>query len=64
MNAIGRSYRYPNHKKKFKLIEIINGFVYVFECGHRCTHNVFSDLIDCQTGTQNYKNNQLELFHE
>ena len=60
---IGNYYQYPNCKKKFKLTginEMKN--VYYFECGHRCTDNVFHDLIDCQAKIQNYKKIQLDLF--
>ena len=64
MNAqIGQSYRYPNSSKKYKLTEISsNGFVYIFSCGHRCTDNVFADLINCSTGIQVGNDMQLQLF--
>ena len=40
---IGAVYKYPNHQQTFKL-KAIEGFVYIFECGHRITDNVFKDL--------------------
>lgn len=58
---IGESYHYPQSKKVFKL-KSIEGYIYIFECGHRCTDKVFPDLINVRTKIQNYKNIQLELF--
>jgi hypothetical protein len=58
---IGQEYRYPLGRRKFKLKET-NGFVFLFECGHWCTDNVFVDLINVKTKIQNYKNNQLKLL--
>lgn len=49
---IGMIYHYPNSKRMFKLVEV-NEWVYIFECGHRVTDNVFTDLI---------RINQLKLF--
>jgi hypothetical protein len=59
--TIGRVYKYPLSHKKFKLIEA-SGFIFLFECGHWCTDNVFMDLIDCETGIQVYKDVQLTIF--
>lgn len=59
--VIGREYNYQASKTKFKLAHV--GLCkFVFECGHWCTDTVFLDLIDCTTGIQVYKNNQLTLF--
>lgn len=41
---IGVKYCYPNSKKVFILKEI-DGYKYLFECGHWCTKYVFEDLI-------------------
>lgn len=60
---IGAEYRYPLHKKRFKLTET-NGLVFIFDCGHRVTNNVFMDLINCKTGVQVYKDIQPSLFSE
>lgn len=57
---IGRYYKYPDGDR-FKLKEVI-GYIFIFECGHRCTDTVFKDLIDCNTRIQVYRNNQLKLF--
>jgi hypothetical protein len=58
---IGRKYRYPNSKRVFTLVAI-EGYVYIFKCGHRVMDSVFMDLIDIKTGIANWKNNQLTLF--
>lgn len=59
--VIGEYYRYPNGTKRFKLIAV-DGWVYRFECGHRCTDAVFRDLIRVSTGIQVYQDIQTELF--
>jgi hypothetical protein len=41
---IGAKYKYYNSDKIFILKEI-RDYIYVFECGHWCTDNVFPDLI-------------------
>lgn len=58
---IGEKYRYPNSKNIFTLKKK-RKFIFHFACGHKCTDNVFSDLIRVKTGIQVYKDNQLELF--
>lgn len=58
---IGKKYKYPNSIRIFVLKEI-RGFIYEFECGHWCTDSVFMDLIDLETGIQNYMGIQLKLF--
>ena len=58
---IGQTYRYPNSRQIFKLIEI-DGYKYKFECGHWCTDCVFADLINTSTNIPNYLNTQLPLF--
>jgi len=50
---VGCCYRYRNSKIIYKLKEI-DGYKYIFECGHWCTDNVFVDLI--------LVNNQIEIF--
>ena len=40
---IGLLYHYPNCNKSFKLSKI-DGYSYIFECGHKVTDNVFKDL--------------------
>lgn len=60
---IGEFYHYPGYKKKFKLVEKRN-FIFLFECGHWCTDNVFKDLIRSKTKIPVYKDLQLELFPE
>lgn len=60
---IGEYYRYPNRKKKFKLVRT-NTYNYYFECGHWCTDSVFMDLIRVKTGIPNWHDSQLELFTE
>lgn len=57
---IGEYFKYYNCKRLFKLVRI-DGYMYVFECGHRVTDNVFIDLVRVKTGIPNYENNQLEL---
>jgi len=57
----GEEYKYPNYRKRFKL-KSREEFIFVFECGHRVTDNVFKDLIRVKTGVQVYEDNQLELF--
>lgn len=57
---IGEYYRYPNSKKKFKLIEV-DDWKFKFECGHWCSDTVFEDLIRVKTGKQVINDNQLEL---
>lgn len=52
-------YRYPNCKKKYRLVEV-SGFIYRFACGHWCTDSVFADLINVDTGIANWK--QTTLF--
>ena len=57
---ISEYFKYYKDKRLFKLVKI-EGYMYVFECGHRVTDNVFEDLIRVKTGIANYENNQLEL---
>lgn len=57
---IGEYYTYPNNNDKLKLIEKRN-FIFIFECGHWCTDNVFIDLIRCKTNIQVYKDSQKQL---
>lgn len=62
-HVIGREYRYPGRRKRFKLI-LVDGWMYYFYCGHWCTDSVFEDLFDCVTKKQNYllkENLQLKL---
>lgn len=59
--TIGREYRYPDHNKRFKLMAV-DGWTFIFECGHRVADSVFIDLIDCSTGIQVLENNQLNLL--
>jgi len=62
ISYIGELYKYPNSSKnKFKLIKV-EGYKYLFECGHWCTDNVFIDLIRLRTGIQVYNERQLNLF--
>jgi hypothetical protein len=58
---INEYYRYPNSKKKFKLIKVTN-YIFHFTDNHWCTDNVFMDLIRCKNNIQNYKDIQLKLF--
>ena len=58
---IGEYYRYPNSNKHFKLIGV-DGWLFFFECGHRCTDTVFEDLIRVKTGIHVFKDTQFELF--
>jgi len=54
-----KKYKYPepNNETVFELDYIgLNGNAY-FKCGHWCTNNVFDDLIDLDTGIQNFNNN-------
>lgn len=64
---IGKLYRYPLCEKVFKLTKIKytplgDPMSFYFECGHWCTDGVFDDLIDIETGKQNYIGKQLKLF--
>lgn len=54
MNIIGRKYKYPLTEEVFTVSEDRGGSVR-FECGHWCTDLVFEDLIDIETGIQNYR---------
>jgi hypothetical protein len=58
---IGQYYHYPNDDQKYKLIEV-QDWVFIFECGRRCTDSVFMDMFNCETGIQVYKDTQLKLF--
>jgi hypothetical protein len=58
---IGEYYRYPNSQKEYKLLKV-ERFVYVFDCGHRISDNVFNDLIRVRTNIQVYLDTQLEMF--
>ena len=53
---IGQYYKYQNTKQKFKLIDIV-GFMYIFECGHRVTDNVFIDMVRCNPPSSQLKIN-------
>lgn len=57
---IGEFYRYPESKQLLKLKKV-EGFIFIFDCGHRVTDCVFVDLIRIKTGVQVYKDKQLEL---
>jgi len=59
--TIGHEYRYPNQKKRFKLLEVI-GHVFIFENKHRVTDSVFYDLINVNSGIQVYTDLQTKLF--
>ena len=52
---IGQSYTYPGKSKEF-ILSAIDGWIYIFQCGHRVTDNVFADMKQIQ------KYNQLTLF--
>jgi hypothetical protein len=58
-NLIGRKYRYPEPTTEqiFVLKSIVEKsfFNFFFECGHMVTAGVFGDLIDLETGYQNYE---------
>ena len=59
---IGENYKYPHSDKLFKLKKRV-GHIFIFECGHRVTDNVFIDLIRIKTWVQVYKEPmQLSLF--
>jgi hypothetical protein len=62
-HLIGRKYKYTRSDKVFTLAEI-DRYLYKFACGHWCTDTVFVDLIDIETGIQNYKllGTQLTIF--
>lgn len=57
---IGEYYQYTNSKQKFKLKEK-RFSVFVFECGHWCTDNVFLDLIRVKTNQLVCEDLQLKL---
>ena len=57
---IGEYYQYTNSKQKFKLKEK-RFSVFVFECGHCCTDNVFLDLIRVKTNQLVSEDLQLKL---
>ncbi len=59
--TIGNLYNYPMKKQHFKLSKV-NGYMFIFDCGHRVTDNVFFDLIDSSTGIQVCENKQLNIF--
>lgn len=58
-----RKYKYPNSSKIFALSHFDNNGNAIFKCGHKCTDNVFIDLIDIKTGLAKWKNTQLTLFN-
>ena len=47
----GKFFKYPepNSTRIFEL-DKIDGFIYIFKCGHRVTDSVFEDLIYLKTG--------------
>ncbi len=57
---IGEFYQYTNSKQRFKLKEK-RFSVFVFECGHWCTDNVFLDLIGVKTNQLVCEDLQLKL---
>lgn len=59
----GKFFKYPepNSTRIFEL-DKIDGFIYIFKCGHRVTDSVFEDLIDLKTGKAEWqKPKQLTL---
>ena len=59
--VLGDLYHYPNRSELFKLKYIERG-VFVFECGHRVTHNVFKDMINALTKVQVIDDIQYKLI--
>jgi hypothetical protein len=59
--TIGDDYSYPRQTKRFVLVGQERG-IFIFNCGHRVTDNVFKDLVNCRTGVQVYQDTQLKLF--
>ena len=58
---IGEEYKYYNSNKTFTL-KTVQGYKFIFECGHWCTDNVFIDLIRIKTNKFVYDGMQLQLF--
>lgn len=48
---IGGLYRYMDDSTLFKLKEV-RGYIYLFECGHRCTDLVFMDMVPAKVQLQ------------
>jgi hypothetical protein len=59
---LGDLYNYPNRRELFKLSYVERG-VFVFDCGHRVTHNVFIDMVNAKTKIQVIDDTQLLLFN-
>lgn len=63
---IRNKYKYPepNNDRIFELSEV-NGFVFIFKCGHRVMDSVFEDLVDVKTGLASWQHPiQLSLFKQ
>lgn len=60
---LGKFFKYPepNSTIIFEL-DKIDGFIYIFKCGHRVTNSIFEDLIDLKIGKAEWqKPKQLTL---
>jgi len=57
---IGAEYKYFSGRSRFKLKEVVMD-IYVFECGHRVTGNVFEGMINCRTGLVTYQITPIQL---
>jgi hypothetical protein len=60
---IGRKYKYPKSNEKYVLKKVHNK-IFIFECGHAVTDNVFLDLIDLEVNKPVWmlSSKQLDLF--
>jgi hypothetical protein len=51
---IGRAYKYHGSCQTTFIVKAINGHTIEFECGHKVTDAVFSDMWDVEARNYNY----------
>jgi hypothetical protein len=51
---IGRSYKYHGSRQTTFVVKAIQGHTIEFECGHKVTDAVFSDMWDVEARSYNY----------
>jgi hypothetical protein len=52
---IGRSYKYHGSRQTTFVVKAIQGYTIEFECGHKVTDAVFSDMWDVEARNYNYE---------
>ena len=51
---IGRTYKYHGSRQTTFIVKAIQGHTIEFECGHKVTDAVFSDMWDVEARNYNY----------